>query len=133
MIYELDHWWGGDLSVDNTGDLLLASGTQRGEQRVLRRLMTNSADETQGLAGDYLWDQAYGGSLSRDIGKPLDIGKTGGRIRSTMTLETVVAKAPPPQIAVAQLPVNAPGFSVQIAYEDAPSNTPIVLAFNVTP
>ncbi len=133
MTYEVSHWWGNDLEVDNTGDLLLTSGTERGEQRVLRRLLTNSADASQGLPGDYLWDQAYGGSLPRQIGKPLDAGKTSSTITSTMALESAVAKTPPPQISVSQLASNAAGFSVQIAYQDAASNTPVVLSFNVTP
>jgi hypothetical protein len=131
VIYELDHWWGSDLSVDSSGDLALVSGTVRGEQRVLRRLLTNSADDTQDLPGDYLWDRDYGASLPRRIGRPLDVGGTSATIRSTMALEDAVAQTPPPQIAVSQLAASPNGFSVQVAYNDAPSNSPVVLSFDV--
>src|SRR5581483_995049 len=49
------HYWGNDVSLSNTQDLLLVSGTVMGQQRVLRRLLTNP--------GDYLFDPNYGGGL----------------------------------------------------------------------
>ena len=133
MISELFHWWGSDLVTSPTGDLLLVSGTVRGQQRVLRRLLTNSADQTQALPGDYLWDQSYGGSLPRQIGKPADEGQTASTIQSTLTLESAVAQSPPPQVSVTELTADPSGFAVDIEYEDAVSNEPVVLSFNVTP
>jgi hypothetical protein len=44
----------------------------------------------------------------------------------------VVAKSPLPTIIIAPLPNDTTGFSVAISYNDADSNTPVVLSFNVS-
>ena len=38
---DMNHWMGGDLGVSPVGDVAAVSGTDRGRQRVLRRLSTN--------------------------------------------------------------------------------------------
>jgi phage baseplate assembly protein W len=122
---DLDHLWGSDLSSGNTGDLATVTGTERGKQRVLRRLMTNP--------GEYIWEPTYGAGLPQYIGEPGVIGEITAVIRSALALEDAVAKSPPPQVTVAELDSDPSGFSVSIAYTDAPSNQPVVLSFNVTP
>ena len=52
--------WGGDLTINATGDLQLSTGTQLGQQRVLRRLLTNAAD--------YIWQPDYGAGLGQFVG-----------------------------------------------------------------
>lgn len=121
---DLDHFWGNDLTVGNTGDLAVVTGTIRGQQRILRRLLTNP--------GDYIFHPEYGGGLPQYIGKPIDIPKITGVIRSQIALEAVVAKSPPAQITVQQSANDFTAFTVTIAYNDATTNTPVVLAFSVS-
>ena len=99
-------------------------GTLLGQQRVLRRLLTNP--------GDYIFQPTYGAGLPRLVGQPLDVSAVVGLIRSQILLVSAVAQVPAPQITVTQLAADATGLSVSIAYNDAPSNTPTVLSFNVT-
>lgn len=124
MINDINHYWGGDLAVGPTGDLALANSTLRGQQRVLRRLLTNP--------GDYFFHPDYGAGLPQYVGQPLDVGKIVALIRSQILLEDSVAKTPAPQITVQQLSTDLTGLSVTIAYNDALSQQPTVLSFNVT-
>ncbi len=56
-MYDLSHQWGDDLTVGPTGDMALVTGSVFGQQRVLRRLMTNP--------GDYIWQLDYGAGLAQ--------------------------------------------------------------------
>jgi hypothetical protein len=125
MLADIFHYWGSDLASDNSGDVQTVDGTLRGQQRILRRLMTNP--------GDYVWDLTYGAGLPGYLGGPADIEKITATIRGTLALEDAVAKSPPAQITVTPLSSDQTGFFVQINYNDAPSNQPVVLSFNVTP
>lgn len=125
MISDLDHWWGSDLSSTSTGDLLAVTGTKRGQQRVLRRLMTNP--------GEYIWEPTYGAGLPQYIGQPGVIGEIVSTIQSALALEDVVAKSPPPVVQVTQLESDFTAFNVSISYTDASSGEPVVLSFTVTP
>ena len=64
MASDLAHWFGQDLNVAASGDLLTVDGTAKGQQRVLRRLLTNP--------GDYIWEPTYGAGLASKIGQPFD-------------------------------------------------------------
>lgn len=124
MINDIHHFWGSDLLPSTSGDLLTASGTMRGQQRVLRRLLTNP--------GDYIFQPDYGAGLPAWVGMPMDVGKITAVIRSQILLEDSVAKVPAPVITVKQAPNDATGLAVSIAYNDAATNTATVLSFNVT-
>lgn len=124
MISDIAHYFGGDLAPGITGDLAPASGTLRGQQRVLRRLLTNP--------GDYVFQPSYGAGLPQWIGRLLDVGKVSALIRSQILLEDSVAKLPPPVITVTQTPTDLTGLAVRIAYNDAATNAPVVLSFNVS-
>lgn len=124
MINDIYHFWGGDLQPSVTGDLLTVSATTRGQQRVLRRLLTNP--------GDYIFQPGYGAGLPAWVGMPMDVGKITALIRSQILLEDSVAKAPSPVITVRQAPNDATGLAVSISYNDAATNTATVLSFNVT-
>ena len=54
------------LRAGAAGDLAPAAGTLRGQQRVLRRLLTNP--------GDYIWQPGYGAGLGQFVGKPASAG-----------------------------------------------------------
>ena len=57
MASDFDQLWGDDLTLTATGQVALVDGTPKGEQRVLRRLLTNP--------GDYIWHPEYGAGLPR--------------------------------------------------------------------
>ncbi len=124
MLQDLYHYWADDLIVSNTGDLLTVDGTLRGQQRVLRRLLTNP--------GDYIAHPDYGAGLPASIGQPIDIGKVAALIRAHMLLENCVAKLPPPTVTVTPLDSDPGAFTVAIAYNDADADQPVVLAFTVS-
>lgn len=126
---DLNHYWGNDLSVSASGDLLSVSGTLRGQQRVLRRLLTNPAS-TDGPA-DYIFQPDYGAGLPRFIGQTIDTQKITAAILAQMVLEDAVAQTPAPTVKVAQVGSDNTAFSVVIAYNDAATNAPVTLSFTV--
>ena len=126
---DLYHYWGTDLTASSTGDLLTVNGTVRGQQRVLRRLLTNPATDT--APGDYIFEPDYGAGLPQFIGQPFDRQKIIARIRGQMLLEGAVASVPPPVIDVAQISADNTAFSVSITYQDAATNTQVTLSFDV--
>jgi phage baseplate assembly protein W len=124
-LYDLSHQWGSDLSVDSTGDLNLVTGSPVGQQRVLRRLMTNP--------GDYIWQLDYGAGLARFIGKPGNASQIEAVIRSQIFKESAVARTPEPTINVQFDPSGGTGtVYVQILYADAASGQTQVLSFEVS-
>ena len=126
---DLFHYWGSDLTPSSTGDLQTVNGTVRGQQRILRRLLTNPATAT--TPGDYIFEGNYGGGLPEFIGQPFDRQKIIARINGQMLLEDAVAPIPPPVIGVAQIGTDNTAFSVSITYQDAATNTQVTLSFNV--
>jgi hypothetical protein len=124
LLSDLYQIWSTDLEASNSGDLQAVTGTERGKQRILRRLMTNP--------GDYIFDPSYGLGLPQYVGQPQSkdmLDKINGIASSQILQEAVVAPSPPPVVSITQLP----DFSlwVWIQYVDAPTGTPIVLSFNV--
>lgn len=132
MLNDLDHYFGNDISASPTGDLGFVSSITRGQQRILRRLLTNpmqtNADGSV-LPADYIFQPDYGAGLPRYIGEPGKVDEIIGRIRSQMQLEDSVAKNPPPQIRVQFI---ANGLSVDIKYTDLDTNIATSLSFDVT-
>lgn len=122
---DLYNYIGADLLPSATGDLQTATNTLRGQQRVLRRLLTNP--------GDYIFHPTYGAGLPRYIGQPADVPKLTALIRGQMLLEDAVAQNPAPVVTVTPI-ANAAGggFFVSIKYVDAPSGQPVTLDFNVS-
>lgn len=118
---DLSHNWGGDLSVSAGGDVATVSGLTMGQQRILRRLLTNP--------GEYLWHPDYGAGLPAFIGLPLDIGLVTGVIRAQLAGEKGVAQQPEPQITVTVIPN---GLAVSILYYDADTGDLVPLTFDVT-
>lgn len=117
---DLYHYWGNDLTVSATGDLLAVEGSVRGQQRVLRRLLTNP--------GDYIFHPDYGAGLPARVGDTLDIPKLRALIRGQMLLEEAVSSTPPPEITLQPI---ANGVSCRIQYTDAASGEPVVLSFSL--
>jgi len=116
--------WGADLATGPTGDLMLTTDAQRGQQRVLRRLLTSP--------GDYVWQPDYGAGLARFIGEPGNATRIRAVIRSQIFKETAVARSPEPVIDVDFSPAGAVGtVYVHIRYVDAPSGQTQHLSFTV--
>ena len=114
--------WGQDLSSSNTGDVCLASGTALGQQRVLRRLLTNP--------GDYIWQPDYGAGLAQFVGSPSDVQAIRARIRSQIFMEASVARLPEPVIEV-QATMDASVY-VQLRYVDSALGSTEILSFSMS-
>jgi hypothetical protein len=130
---DLYHYWSGDLQVSATGDLLMADQTTTGQQTVLRRLLTNALlSDVSGnplASPDYTFHPPYGAGLPYKVGSPVSIPSVIAIIRAQMALEPSVARKPLPTIQVTT--INN-GLSVFIQYNDAQTQTPVTLSFDVT-
>ncbi len=115
------HQFGSDLALGPTGDLAVASGTALGQQRVLRRLLTNP--------GDYIWATDYGAGLAQFVGAPVDAARIAAVIRGQIFKEAVVARSPEPVIDVQS--DSAGTVYVQVRYADAQSGATQSLSFSV--
>ena len=121
---DLLHQFGGDLVVGATGDLATATGTDLGDQRILRRLLTN--------VGDYIWNLDYGTGLASFIGEPGSALSIRALIRSQIFKETAVARSPEPIIDLQIAPNSSPTIVyVSIRYVDAPTGQTQALSFSL--
>lgn len=124
LLADLSHWCGRDLSADNNGDIATITGTTRGEQRVLRRLLTNP--------GDYIFEPTYGAGLPSYIGQPFDKAKVQALCVAQMLLEDVVAKSPTPTVELSQSPNDPTSIQMTITYTDQPTQEPVVLSYTLS-
>lgn len=118
---DLQQQFGADLGSGPTGDLAMASGSLLGQQRVLRRLLTNP--------GDYLWQLGYGAGLARFVGQPADATRIRAVIRSQIFKEAAVARTPEPMIDV--LSDGAGTVTVQVSYVDAATGATQMVGFTL--
>jgi hypothetical protein len=86
--------WGGDLSVGPTGDIGVAPVQTEVQQRIIRRLLTNT--------GDYLWHVNYGGGFGSYIGKPYSSALIEGTVLAQLQYEVLVATNPSPTFQISQ-------------------------------
>jgi hypothetical protein len=89
---DLQLTFGTDLSIDASGDIALSDGTQEGQERVIRRLLTNGFE--------YIWHPTYGAGLARFLGSPTVVSRIAGVTRAQMFREAIVKQNPPPSISV---------------------------------
>jgi len=120
LLNDINHYWGQDIVPASIGELGTANGTLRGQQRILRRLLTNP--------GDYVFHPGYGAGLPAKVGQTVDIPGIRALIRGQILLEDAVARTPIPQITVVEIPN---GVSVTVNYTDASTGNPAVLSFSV--
>ncbi len=117
---DLFHSFGSDLVISPTGDLAAASGPILGQQRVLRRLLTNP--------GDYIWQPDYGAGLASFVGQPAAIDQIKATIRSQIFKEAAVARTPEPTINVT---FDQSGtVYVHVRYADATTGQTQLLSFS---
>jgi phage baseplate assembly protein W len=118
---DVAHWFGSDLNISASGDLLSVGEPSRSEQRLIRRLLTPP--------GTYIWHPKYGAGLGQYIGRPSAAKVIEGVIRAQLKLESAVASSPTPTIAVT---VNADGVTVaSIEYWNSATNAPRLLTFPI--
>jgi phage baseplate assembly protein W len=115
------HQFGSDLMVSATGDLMAVSGPTEGQQRVLRRLLTN--------AGDYIWQLDYGAGLAQFVGSPAGVAQIRAVVRSQIFKESAVARTPEPVIDVQSDAVGT--VYVHVRYADANTGNTQILSFSV--
>ena len=128
---DLYHYVGNDLNQSAIGGLLPVSGTIKGQQRILRRLLTNPREvlpDGTVLPADYIFEPDYGAGLARKVGDVVNVDKIKALITGQILLEEVVAKSPPPIVTVATL---TNGLTVSIRYSDAITKTQTALNFDV--
>lgn len=121
MAQDIAHWFGNDLSVSPTGDLLLVGDLEKGRQRILRRLLTPTES--------YIWHTDYGAGLPSYIGELRDDDLLEAVIRYQIAHEAQVAPLPPPDVTTT--PIFA-GVQSRIVYTDADSGNPTSLGFDLT-
>lgn len=122
---DISHQWGADLTIGSTGDLAVVAGANLGQQRVLRRLLTNP--------GDYIWQPGYGAGLARFIGQPGNASQIRAVVRSQIFKEAAVARTPEPVIDVTFAPAGAAGtVYVHIRYVNATTSQTQILSFSVS-
>lgn len=123
VLNDISHNFGQDLSFSATGDLMPVSGSARGQQRILRRLFTNTPN--------YIWHANYGAGLPNAVGQALTndfFDQIKSLITSQIFLEQSVAQSPQPKI---YLQTIQKGLFCQIEYTDNPSKEAIVFTFDV--
>lgn len=113
--------FGTDLSVDSTGDLLVTDGTDEGEERIMRRLLTN--------AQEYIWNATYGAGIAAFLGQPMSTVRIQAVIQAQMLQEAIVAQNPPPVVTVTGQKDGTCVVSIQ--YADAYSGQPVTLGFSI--
>lgn len=117
---DLAHYFGNDISVSATGDLLGIDGSVKTQQRLLRRLLTNP--------GDLLFHPDYGAGLGKWVGKTLDVAAVTALVRGQVLMESAVQQQPEPVVAVTEI---ANGLACSVKYVDALSGQTQVLSFEV--
>lgn len=113
--------WGADLTIGPTGDLAVIAAPGLTQQRVLRRLLTNTAD--------YIWQTTYGAGLPQFVGQPVNALQLQAVIRSQIFQEPAVAPSPEPTVDITG--DNGGNVSVQLRYTDATTSQTQVLSFAV--
>jgi phage baseplate assembly protein W len=117
---DVAHVFGSDLEIGPTGDLAIVSGDLLGQQRVLRRLLTNQ--------GDYIWQLGYGAGLAQFVGQPAAASRIRAIIRSQIFKEAAVARTPEPTVDV-QVGTDGTVY-VQLQYADTATGQTQVLSFS---
>jgi hypothetical protein len=123
-MYDINLVWGGDLSVGSNGDLALVSGPVQTNQRVLRRLLTNS--------GDYIWNLGYGGGLATFVGSTANAADVEAVIRNQLGLESAIAANPAPTVLMQTVSSVGGCVTAEITYSMSSSDDLVNLDVVIT-
>lgn len=126
------HFWGNDLNVSASGDLLLADSSDTTQQQILRALLTNPALHDRAgnplATADYSDHPTFGAGLPRRVGSTLNVAELRAIIRGVVVSFPGVARNPSPVIDV--LPFND-GATINIQYADLITGTTETLSFDI--
>jgi phage baseplate assembly protein W len=120
-MFDLSLTFSGDLVLSATGDLATVDGSDRSQQRVLRRLLTNP--------GDYIWQPPYGAGLAQFIGQPIAAQRIAAVARAQMLKEAAVSRSPAPVVNATVATDGTATLNVQ--YTDSTTQAPVVLTVPV--
>lgn len=113
---DLTHYVGNDLSIGPTGDIATSTATDLGQQRVVRRLLTNP--------GEYIWHNDYGAGVGSMVGTTMNENTIKGIIRGQISKEAAVSLDPVPVIDVQE--TTGGQVTATIKYADADTGEPVV-------
>jgi len=117
--------WGNDLRVGPTGDILAIPREDELDQRLIRRLLTNS--------GDYYWSVDYGGGLGAYVGRPASPEVLQDVILGQLRLETSIQQDPQPGVVIAAAsPANLNTVSVSIIYQPVGSEVTKTMPLSIS-
>lgn len=114
----LSHEWGGDLELDASGGLKIASNHDGIRQRLLRRLMTPQ--------NGYIWQPDYGAGLPERVGSITTQEELYAIARAQCALEDGIDQTQPVTVTLNEN--GNGGYSCLIAYTDAQTNSVQALA-----
>ena len=109
-----------DAFHNNALDLATVEGNVKGQQFLVRRLLTNP--------GTYIFELLYGAGLASYIGTPTGVAAVKAIVTSQLYLEKSVSQTPQPTVSVTAI---TNGVNVIVQYVDADTGAPVVLNFNV--
>lgn len=108
--------WGGDISLDDTGDYATVEALDELRQRIIRRFLSSAAfeptaDYPAGAPADDVFDRTYGGNARRYVGSLVSqINKNGETLDSIKkrfldqaAQEVEVSQTIPPEITVSMV------------------------------
>lgn len=122
---DINHYWGQDLSLSASGDLLAVDGVTETNQRILRGLMT--------AAPEYVFHPSYGAGIGKHVGDALttqDYSRIQADIRQIVLADQNVAQSPAPSFAFQSSPTGY--LAVSITYTYQPTGQLKSLTFNVS-
>jgi hypothetical protein len=118
---DIQHTYGNDLTLSLTSDIATSDGSQLGQERVLRRLLT--------IPGAYIWHLNYGAGLPRFVGLVANRLRIAALAKAQMYREAAVARNPAPIVSVDVQ--NTGVVTLGIKYADAASQKPQTLNLNL--
>jgi len=129
---DIFHYWGNDLTVSATGDILIADDSDSTTQQILRALMTNPAwNDSAGnpiASADYSDHPNFGAGLPRKIGSTLSAPYIRALVRSVVLSFPSVSRSPSPTIDVASF---NDGATITIAYVNLVTGETDTLSFDI--
>lgn len=117
---DVGHFFGSDMQVSASGDLLMVDGLDLTTQRLIRRLMT--------AANAYIWHTDYGAGVPQRIGDNTNTTAIKAAIASQIYKDGLVASNPAPIITTT---ATFNTVNVHIKYTSRVTGKQEVLSFDV--
>ena len=122
---DINHWFSGDVQLTGKGDLSISSTVIMTQQRILRRILTNSASPDG--PPDYIWNPEYGCGASKYVGETINkLTELKTIIIGQLKLEEGVAQLPIPEVT---LVTTSTILTITIKYVDISTGTPQTFTF----